>query len=60
MRAVTALLKAIHAQEDLEAALEKAAQVVKKLEAMKLPRAANLVKISIRETLSYSVFPSQH
>ena len=60
MREVTALLKAIHAQEDLEAALEKAAQVIKKLEAMKLPRAANLVKTSIRETLSYYAFPSQH
>ena len=32
------MLKAIHAQEDAQAAREKAAQVVEKLRAMKLAR----------------------
>jgi hypothetical protein len=37
------MLKAIHAQEDAQAAGEKAQQVVEKLKAMKLARAAEIV-----------------
>ena len=37
---VAAMLKAIHAQEDREAATEKAKAVVRKLEAMRLSKAA--------------------
>jgi transposase-like protein len=40
VREVVALLKAIHAQEDREAALAKGAQVVAKLEGMRLGKAA--------------------
>jgi putative transposase len=41
---VAAMLKAIHAQEDREAAEEKVAAVVKKLKKMKLAQAAKLVE----------------
>jgi putative transposase len=44
VREVAALLKAIHAQEDREAALAKAAPVVAKLEVMRLSKAAELVR----------------
>ena len=57
---VALLLKAIHAQEDREAACEKAAAVVGKLEAMKLGKAAALVREGIGETLCYYDFPSEH
>jgi transposase-like protein len=55
-----AMLKAIHAQEDREAALKKAEDVAVKLEAMRLDKAAALVRESIAETLSYMYFPSEH
>lgn len=54
------MLKAIHASEDREAALGKAAQVTEKLKAMKLPKAAELVEASIAETLAYYSFPETH
>ena len=57
---VAAMLKAIHAQEDREAALEKAALVVEKLKGMKLYTAANTVETGIRETLTYTAFPREH
>ncbi|MCF8094888.1 MAG: transposase [Desulfobacteraceae bacterium] len=57
---VAAMLKAIHAQEDREAAEEKIAAVVKKLKAMKLANAAAIVEQGATETLSYYDFPSQH
>ena len=57
---VAAMLKAIHAQEDREAAEEKIEAVVKKLSKMKIPAAAKLVKQGAAETLSYYDFPSQH
>lgn len=57
---VAAMLKAIHAQEDREAALKKAEDVVLKLEAMRLGKAAALVRESVAETLSYMRFPSEH
>jgi len=60
MREVAAMLKAIHAQEDREAALEKARAVAAKLEAMKLAKAAVLVREGIHETLRYYEFPSTH
>lgn len=43
VKAVAAMLKAIHAQEDREAARRKAEGVVLKLEAMKLGNAAQIV-----------------
>ena len=60
VREVVALLKAIHAQEDKEAALAKAAQVVAKLEAMRLGRAAEVVRAGVAETLAYMAFPREH
>jgi transposase-like protein len=55
-----AMLKAIHAQEDREAALKKAEDVAVKLEAMRLDKAAVLVRESVAETLSYMYLPSEH
>ena len=54
------MLKAIHAQEDIEEARRKAAAVVEKLKAMKLGRAAKIVVEGVDETLSYYHFPSEH
>lgn len=60
VREVLALLKAVHAQEDREAALAKAEQVVAKLEGMRLGKAAELVRASVVETLAYMAFPREH
>ena len=60
MREVTAMLKAIHAQESKESAREKASAVASKLKAMKLKDAADKVENGIEETLTYMDFPSTH
>jgi transposase-like protein len=60
VKEVAAMLKAIHAQEDKEAARKKAADVVEKLKAMKLAKAGELVKEDIEETLHYMDFPREH
>jgi transposase-like protein len=60
VRDVAAMLKAIHAQEDRQAALDKAQAVVEKLEAMKLGQAASVVRSGVAETLSYMAFPREH
>jgi transposase-like protein len=60
VKAVAAMLKAIHAQEDRPAALRKAEDVVAKLEAMKLGKAAQIVREGVAETLSYMSFPTEH
>lgn len=60
VKQVAAMLKAIHAQEDIEAAREKAAAIVAKLEAMRLAKAATIVADGIEETLSYMQFPREH
>ena len=60
VRQVSAMLKAIHGQEDREAALIKAAQIADKLEAMRLGKAATLVRESAVETLAYMRFPREH
>lgn len=60
VREVAAMLKAIHAQEDHEAATAKAALVVTKLREMKLAKAAETVAAGIEETLQYFQFPSEH
>jgi hypothetical protein len=54
------MLKAIHAQEDKIAALNKAEDVVKKLRTLKLNRAAETVKKGVHETLNYMCFPQEH
>ena len=60
VKLVTAMPKAIHAQEDIEAAREKADAVVSKLEKMKLSVAAEKVRDGIEETLTYYAFPDKH
>ena len=58
--AVAKMLKAIHAQEDKEAAREKAKRVVEKLKAMKLGKAAKAIETGFEETLTFMSFPSKH
>ncbi len=57
---VAMMLKAIHAQENKEAARKKARDVVEKLREMKLKEAAKKVEDGIEETLTYMDFPTQH
>lgn len=57
---VAAMLKAIHAQEDRDAALEKSRLVIEKLKAMKLSIAAKTVEEGVHETLVYTMFPREH
>jgi len=59
MKEVAAMLKAIHAQEDLTAALEKTEAVAQKLEGMKLKKAAQKVRDAANETLAYMAFPPE-
>ena len=60
MKAVAAMLKAIYAQEDRVEAERKTKFVADKLLAMKLPRAAELLRNSATETFSYYAFPPEH
>ena len=60
MKLVAAMLKAIHAQEDRQAARAKAKDVVARLREMKLTAAAKKVEDSVDETLEYMAFPREH
>lgn len=60
MKEVAAMLKAIHAQEDLDEARKKADAVAAKLETLKLRKAAEKVREGSAETLSYYHFPREH
>lgn len=60
VKAVSKILKAIHAQEDKAAAREKAVAVASKLHGMKLSKAASKIEDYIEETLTYMSFPEQH
>jgi putative transposase len=60
VKEVAAMLKAVHAQEDAQAAREKAALIVEKLRTMKLARAAEIVAAGVEETLSYYAMPPEH
>lgn len=57
---VALMLKAIHAQENKEAARKKAESVAEELLTMKLKEAAKKVLESFEETLTYMSFPSEH
>ena len=57
VREVAAMLKAIHAQENREQALAKATYVENVLREMKLPKAADIFRQGIEETLEYMYFP---
>ena len=52
---VAAMLKAVHAQESLEASTEKAGRVAAKLEDMRLAAAAKCVRDGVAETLTHSL-----
>lgn len=60
MREVADMLKAIHAQENIEEARAKAKNVSDRLKEMKLSDAAKLIDDSVEETFSYYRYPSQH
>ena len=60
MNEVSRMLKAIHASEDKQAAVEKAASIVQKLRKKKLNKAANTLEKGISESLAYYDFPSRH
>src|SRR5215470_13139495 len=60
VREIAAMLKAIHASEDIAAAREKAIRVIEKLRGLRLTRAAELVEAAIEETLAYYAFPEEH
>jgi len=60
VKEVAAMLKAIHAQEDLASARQKAAAVVVKLREMRLVKAAEMVEQGIEETLAYMSFSREH
>jgi putative transposase len=60
LRAVALMLKAIHAQESLEAARRKATEVVARLCELRLAKAAELVETAGPETLAYYAFPEEH
>jgi putative transposase len=60
VKEVVAMLKAIHAQEDRQAARDKAAAVAEKLDAVRLGQAATIVRTGVDETLSYMEFPREH
>ena len=60
LRAVALMLKAIHAQESLEAARRKATEVVARLCELRLVKATELVETAVPETLAYYAFPEEH
>jgi putative transposase len=60
VKEVIVMLKAIHAQEDKQEALNKAEVVARKLEDMKLKQAAQTVRQGTAETLCYYTFPREH
>lgn len=57
---VGAWLKAIYAQEDREACLQKAADVMEKLQRFRMDKAAKSLARGVRETLTYTYFPREH
>ena len=60
VREIAAMLKAIHAGEDIAAARQKAVQVIEKLRGLRLTKAAELVETAVEETLAYYAFPEEH
>ena len=57
---VNRMLKAIHAQENKNAARIKAQAVVKQFREMKFTAAAKKIETGIDETLTYMDYPAQH
>lgn len=59
-KAVARMLKAIHAQESLEACGRKAEEVADELESMRLGTSARMVRDGLAETLACTEFPPEH
>lgn len=59
-RQVAAQLRAMHAQESMEACARKAREVVESLRASNLADAARIVEDGFMETLTYARFPMEH
>jgi hypothetical protein len=57
VREIAAMLKTIHASEDIVAAREKAIRVIEKLRALRL-RAAELAEAAVGEILTYCAAPA--
>jgi putative transposase len=57
---VARMLKAIHAQEDRRGAEHKVADIITKLKALRLAKAAELVATTAHQTFTYFAFPSHH
>jgi len=57
---LSAMLEAIHASEDLNAAREKAHAVCGRLQSMKLAKAAKIIDEGIEDTLTYYWVPQKH
>ncbi len=60
MRQVSHMLKAIHAQENRQAATDKAEAVAAELRRQRMGKAAELVEDKIGETLTFYAFPDSH
>jgi transposase-like protein len=60
VREIAAMLKAIHAGEDIVAARQKAVQVIEKLHGLRLTTAAELAEAAVEETLAYYALPEEH
>jgi transposase-like protein len=60
VREIAAMLKAIHASEDIVAARQKAVQVIEKMRGLRLSNAPELVATAVEETLAYYPFPEEH
>ena len=60
VKEVSRMLKAIHAQENRDAADRKARAIVEDLRAARMNTAADLVERSVHETLTYYAFPDIH
>ncbi len=54
------MLKAIHAQETRETAIEKSRAVVAELRNQRMTKAADLIEKSVGETFAYYAFPDSH
>jgi transposase-like protein len=60
LKEVSMMLKAIHAQENKQNALQKAKEVAKRLRELKLEKAASTLEKGIDETLTYMDFPPEY
>jgi putative transposase len=60
IKETAAMLKAIHSQEDKEAAIQKSKLIIEKLRLKRFHQASDVIEKGIEETLSYMDFPRTH